>query len=116
MSAFGVKRRSGGGRLSFICAPSTSRGHDGERAFHLLLNALNGANADANLAGNFDDAVAGPQLILDALFNLLAYARATQRLAGFHGAFQASVDALADHRTFKLGERAGYLEHQAASW
>ena len=24
-----------------ICAPSTSRGHDGERAFHLLLDALN---------------------------------------------------------------------------
>jgi len=43
------KRTSGGGRLSFICAPSTSRGHDGERAFHLLLNALNGTNADANL-------------------------------------------------------------------
>jgi hypothetical protein len=54
----GVKRTSGGGRFSFICAPSASRGRADERAFHLLLNALNGANADANLAGNFDDASA----------------------------------------------------------
>ena len=40
----------GGGRLSFICAPSTSRRHADERAFHLLLDALNGAAADAALA------------------------------------------------------------------
>jgi hypothetical protein len=58
----GVKRTSGGGRFSFICAPSTSRGHDGGRAFHLLLDALNGAAADAALAGNLQRAFAGAQL------------------------------------------------------
>jgi hypothetical protein len=69
VSAFGRhKAESGGGRLSFICVPSTSRGHDGERAFHLLLNALNGAVADAAFAGNLQHAFACAQLSLDALF------------------------------------------------
>jgi hypothetical protein len=68
VSAFGTKRTSGGGRLSFICVPLTSRGHDGERAFHLLLNALNGAVADAAFAGNLQHAFASAQLSLDALF------------------------------------------------
>jgi signal transduction histidine kinase len=45
----------------FICAPSASRGHADERALHLLLNALNGAAADAALAGNLE---AG-QLVLE---------------------------------------------------
>ena len=34
-------------RLTFICAPSTSRGRADERAVHLLLNALHRAGADA---------------------------------------------------------------------
>ena len=50
MSAFGGKATSGGGRFSFICALSASRGHADERAFHLLLDALNGAAANAALA------------------------------------------------------------------
>jgi hypothetical protein len=33
--------------LSFICAPSASRGHADERASHLLPNALHRAGADA---------------------------------------------------------------------
>ena len=33
-----------------ICAASASRGHADERAFHLLLNALHRAGADAALA------------------------------------------------------------------
>ena len=40
----------GFGRCRFTYAPSTSRGHADERAFHLLLDALNGAGADAALA------------------------------------------------------------------
>jgi hypothetical protein len=32
-------------RFGFICAPSTSRDRADERAFHLLLNALNGPAA-----------------------------------------------------------------------
>src|SRR6516162_1278875 len=47
----------------FICAPSTSSGHVGERAFHLLLNALNGPAADAALAGNLQHAFAGAQFL-----------------------------------------------------
>jgi bifunctional non-homologous end joining protein LigD len=46
------------GRFGFICVPSASRGHADERAFHLLLNALNGPAADATLAGNSQDAFA----------------------------------------------------------
>ena len=44
---------------SLICAPSASRGHAVERALHLLLNALNGPAADAELAGNLQNAFAG---------------------------------------------------------
>ena len=45
----GVKRTSGWRALSFICVLSASRGHVDERAFHLLLNALHRASADAAL-------------------------------------------------------------------
>jgi hypothetical protein len=51
MSAFGGKGTSGGGRFSFICALSASRGHADERAIHLLRNALHGAGAYAEFAG-----------------------------------------------------------------
>ena len=44
-----------------------------ERARHLLRNALHSAGAYADFAGNFDDAFARPQLLLDGLFNLFAY-------------------------------------------
>jgi hypothetical protein len=63
------------GRFGFICAPSASRGHAVERAFHLLLNALNGPTADANFAGNPQDAFAGAQLSLDARFSMAASIR-----------------------------------------
>jgi len=44
-----------------IYGPSISSGGRGvERAGHLLLNALHGAGANAKLAGNFQDALAGP--------------------------------------------------------
>ena len=56
MSALGVKRTSGGGCFSFICALSASRGHADERAIHLLRNALHGAGAYAEFAGNLVDA------------------------------------------------------------
>jgi hypothetical protein len=44
-----------------------SRGRVGERARHFLLDALHGAGADADLAGNFENAFPGAQLSLDAL-------------------------------------------------
>jgi hypothetical protein len=88
----GVKRTSGKGRFSFTCAPSASRDCADERAFHLLLNALHRTSADANLAGNFDDAVAGPQLILDALFDGCADPRPSERLARLDSPLEAGVD------------------------
>jgi len=57
------------GRFSLICAPSASRGRGVERAGHLLLDALHCAGADAQLAGNLEDALTGAQLSLDALFD-----------------------------------------------
>jgi hypothetical protein len=63
------------GRFGFICAPSTSRGHAVERAFHLLLNALDGPTADATLPGNLQDALASAQLRLDARFSMAGLIR-----------------------------------------
>src|SRR6516165_570662 len=51
----------------FICAPS--RGGVDERAFHLLLNALYRASADAQLTRDLAYAFAATQLRLDALFH-----------------------------------------------
>ena len=48
-----------------------------ERAFHLVPDALHGASAYADFAGDFDNAFSGPQLSLDAPFNGLAYLRPT---------------------------------------
>jgi hypothetical protein len=56
-------------RFSFICALSASRGRAVERAGHFLLDALNGAGADADLAGNLQDAFAATQMRLDAFFD-----------------------------------------------
>src|SRR5215469_4005042 len=115
MSAFGGKADIGSRRFSFICAPSASRGHADERAFHLLPDALNGAAADATLAGNLQHAFAGAQLSLDALFKRGIDPGPTELLALRHGALEASVDALPDHAALKLGERAADLKHQLAS-
>ena len=51
-----------------------------ERAAHLPRDAMHGAGAYVNFAGKFVDAFTCAQLLLDALFNLLAYAGPTQRL------------------------------------
>jgi hypothetical protein len=99
-----------------ICAPSTSRGHADERAFHLP-DALNGAAADAALAGNLQHAFAGAQLSLDALFERGTDPRPTELFALRDRALEASVDALVDHAALKLGERAVdlmYLDQEAA--
>jgi hypothetical protein len=56
-----------------------------ERAARLPRDALHSASAHADFTGNFVHAFTRAQLLLDALFNLLAYARPTQRLTGFYG-------------------------------
>jgi len=43
-------------------------------ALHLVLDALHSAGAYANFTGNFVHAFTCAQLLLDVLFNLLAYA------------------------------------------
>jgi hypothetical protein len=45
---------------------------------HRIRNTLNGAVADANFVGNFQNAFASPQMIADALFNGCADARPTE--------------------------------------
>jgi len=52
---------------------------------HLPRDALHSAGAYANFAGNFVHAFTCAQLLLDARFNLVAYAGPTQRLTGFYG-------------------------------
>jgi hypothetical protein len=65
-SRTGLNRRSGE-NPSAPLSGDASRGD--ERAVHLVRNTLHGAVAYANFAGDLDDAHAGPQTILDALFN-----------------------------------------------
>jgi hypothetical protein len=69
----GLRGRSIGsehlGLFGFICVPAASRGRDGERACHFLLDPLHCACAYANLAGNLEDALTGAQLSLHALFD-----------------------------------------------
>ena len=45
------------GRFGLICAPSASRGRDGERACHFLLDALHCAGAYANFADHLENAL-----------------------------------------------------------
>ena len=97
-----------------ICVASASRGHGVERAFHLPLNALNGAAADAALAGNLQHAFAGAQLSLDALFKRGIDPRPTELLALRHSTLEASVDPLPYHAALKLGESTADLKHQLA--
>jgi hypothetical protein len=78
--------------------------------------ALHGAIAYANFVSDLHDALAGPQLILDALFKLLAYPRPTERLARLHSALEPCMDALTDHAALELRKSAGDLKHQLAHW
>src|SRR5262249_26374328 len=94
------------GRCRFTCAPSASRDHDGERAFHLLPDALHGAGANTQFARDLAYAFAATQLRLDALFDGGIDFRPTKLLAQCDRALEASVDALTDHAAFKLGKSA----------
>jgi hypothetical protein len=89
-----------------ICAPSASRGHADERAFHLLPDALHRAGADAQLARDLAHALAEAQLSLDAFFDGGIDFRPTELLALCDRSLKARVDALTDHAAFKLGEKS----------
>jgi hypothetical protein len=77
---------------------------DDERAAHLIRNTLHGAIAYANFAGDFDDAHAGPQTILDALFNGCADA---------HTPALASVTAAVRYAAIFTGPRAPFPLRQS---
>jgi hypothetical protein len=62
-------------RQSRIGISDASLRGDLERALHLILDALHGAGAYAEFAGNLVDALTCAQLLLDA----------PQRLTGFYG-------------------------------
>src|SRR5215470_1372714 len=106
----------GFGRCRFTCAPSASCDCADERAVHLIRNTLHGAVADANFAGDLDDAHTSAQTLLDALFNGRADPRPSERLASLDGALEAGVDTLTDHAALELRERAGDLKHELARW
>jgi hypothetical protein len=88
---------------------AASRGHAVERAFHLLLNALNGPTADAALAGNLQHALASAQLSLNVLFDGGIDPRPTELLALRYGALKTSMNTLPDHAALELGKRAADL-------
>jgi hypothetical protein len=80
-----------------------SRERAGERACHLLLNALHRAGANATLARDLAHAFAGAQLRLDALFDGGIDFRPTELLALCDRALK-----------FKLGKGTSDLKHQLA--
>src|SRR5215468_6402867 len=95
-----------------IYGPSISSGGRGvERAGHLVLNPLDVAGADANLAGNFEDTLPGPQLSLDSFFQGLGDLRPPELLTQFYGPLKASVDSLPDHAALEFGKGARHLKH-----
>src|SRR6516165_4215317 len=104
----------GFGRCRFTCALSASRGRADERAFHLLLNALHRAGADAALTRDLAYAFAATQMRLDVLFKRGIDPRPAELRALCDSALKASVDALLDHAALKLGERAADLKHELA--
>src|SRR6516165_10790974 len=98
-----------------IYGPSISSGGRGvERAFHFLPDALDGAGANANLAGNFEDALPGPQLTLDSFFQGCADLWPPKLLALLHGPLKAGMDSLADHAALEFGKGARHLKHELA--
>ena len=52
---------------------------------HLALNALNGTAADATLSSDLQHTLAGPQLILDSLFQGWVYPWPAKLLTRIHG-------------------------------
>jgi hypothetical protein len=92
---------------------AASRGYAAERARHFLCNALHGARADTTFASDFENALTGPQLDLDAFLRRRADTRPTKRLARLYGPFKPGVNALPDHAPLELCKGSGYVEHQA---
>jgi hypothetical protein len=93
-AACGREHRRRHGRSGFIYAPSTSRGHADERAFHLLLDALHRASADAAFTRDLAYTYAATQVRPDALFRRGIDPRPAELHALCDRALKASVDAL----------------------
>ena len=94
-----------------IYGPSISSGGRGvERAEHLVLNALHGAGADAQLTGNFQDALAGQQLALDSFFQCWADLWPPELFALLYCPLKPGFDVAGSY-CLKLCKGAGYLKH-----
>src|SRR5262249_51696135 len=93
---------------------SISSGGRGVERAKFSRNTLHSAGADANLAGNFEDALPGPQLTLDSFFQCWADLWPPELFALLYGPLEAHMDSLADHAALKLGKRARNLKHELA--
>src|SRR5262245_28944265 len=96
-----------------IYGPSISSGGRGVERAKFSRNTLHSAGADANLAGNFEDALPGPQLTLDSFFQGWADPWPPELFVLLYGPLEARMDSLADHAALKLGKCACNLKHQA---
>jgi hypothetical protein len=97
-----------------IYGPSISSGGRGVERAKFSRNTLHSAGADANLAGNFEDALPGQQLALDSFFQCWADLWPPELFALLYGPLEARMDSLADHAALKLGKSARHLKHELA--
>src|SRR5262249_58285137 len=84
-----------------IYGPSISSGGRGVERAKFSRNTLHSAGADANLRGNFEDALPGPQLTLDSFFQCWADLWPPELFALLYGPLEARMDSLADHAALK---------------
>jgi hypothetical protein len=97
-----------------IYGPSISSGGRGVERAKFPRNTLHSAGADANLAGNFEDALPRPQLILDSFFQGLGDLRPPELLTQFDGPLKAGIDSLPDHAALEFGKGTRHLKHELA--
>ena len=76
---------------------------------------MNGAGPDAKLFSHFEDALAGPQLILDSYFQRQGDLWPTKLFTLLYGPLKPGMDSLPDHTALKLGKRPADLKHELAS-
>jgi hypothetical protein len=103
------------GRFGFICAPSASRGHLGERAADPLHRARINAKALGDAAHTFTSALTLVQGRLDSFLKLGGYPRSAESFALVLGPPKTSADSFCNHRALELGKHAHHLKHGFAS-
>src|SRR6516162_10155769 len=89
-----------------IYGRSISSGGRGVERAKFSRNTLHSAGADANLAGNFEDALPGPQLTLDSFFHGIAYPWSAWISAFLCGALKPRMNPLPNHAAPKFAKCA----------